>query len=89
MRDKQTYLEAAHNRMDVELARNFPFARWLARPPFRNPPRGYRTSFQRRDSLGHEHLVNEHLIVQTEENLNYTMTETRKQHRNLTIASSK
>ena len=36
------------------------------------------------------HLVmSEHLIVQTEENLNYTMTETRKEQRSLTFALSK
>ena len=36
------------------------------------------------------HLVmSKHSTEQTEENLNYTMTETRKEHRSLTIACSK
>ena len=36
------------------------------------------------------HLVmNEHLIVQTDENLNYTMSETRNEHRSSGFASSK
>ena len=35
------------------------------------------------------HLVmSEHLIVQTEENLDYPMTETRKEHRSLAFASN-
>ena len=35
------------------------------------------------------HLVSEQSIVQTQENLNYTLTETRKEHRSLTFASCK
>ena len=36
------------------------------------------------------HLVmSEHLVVQTEENLDYTMTKTRKEHRSLTFTLSK
>ena len=33
-------------------------------------------------------FTSEHLIVQTDEILDYTMTETRKEHRSLAIASS-
>ena len=33
-------------------------------------------------------VMSEHLIVQTEENLDYPMTETRKEHRSLAFASN-
>ena len=44
--------------MHTELVRNNRCRRWLARPPFGNPPCGYQTSFGRRDSLGHEWAFN-------------------------------
>ena len=81
----QRNIEGPHSRMHAELVRNNHCGKCR---------QDFRSEFllvDARKGLEEEiHLVmNEHSIVQTDENLNYTMTETRGEHRSSTFASSK
>ena len=52
--NKGTSPRCSSQRNATVLVRNNRCRRWMARPPFGNPPCGYQTSFGRKDLLGHE-----------------------------------